>query len=1059
MATNNSFQLNRKFLSNAADATVTLASPDAPLLLAAFQSPKQPIPAGTFELGKMQATAGGDGEIGLGDQGSVSFEGHGQAAFGLGIYTNGAAALKAAMPAAELAAGFKLAQPPATRFIVLAASYKADVSAKGAIALGAGAGATFGATAKAGGAYALLHRFSDTAPAAQVAADFLHCFALPKQVKSATDLQPGTWVMAEVDGSIALSIGVQAGYDFSWVRSLDGALQGDIGLRVQLGASAALGFEASGKYAVVVGRESEAQVVRLRLFKMARKGWTFALDAKASFKAQLPPFFNQPHKAEDLVAAIFGINHTQVFELLKETRAFLTSTESLQDKLAGVLMHVGGSSLQAATGLSEADIERLYEAAREKVTGLLAKVDQLEKTGGHDLTSLLLSMTGQDLTKLESGLQLLINPAQPVEAVVKDLLSKAGFERSPLGRAIEAAVGPGLGVITNTDIAKKLKVIAGDALGVIEGGTLQTILDFIRAEVSFDRIRKAVDDADFASVDNLLKDRVAKFLGQQTAVLADLTKVHDVARTVLARADKFYELALKAAKQKQEFAFAARYARSTTSTALVDLSVDTQGADPATLALLASAINGDFSNLLIEPHPAVTLHMAELTHNISRSVSTELSMPFGDQSESSKLLSSAKLVIAEDDGRVLAYSLDTTDKKSERRSLFGARSGRDSTFTVAATLPASVKNQVRTWKEGTFTYSFRMDRAVARMRASQFQSELGPLVEKYLPSAFAAPAHSFPEWVADLDKLLDARDPNSGTHDIGDTLTTLTLSAPPAYLQAWLKAPADRKSPVYMDLSRALQRRLKDLVIFYYFASVDNYKDIAACAPPLVYAAIPASTNIRLSDGTLTRDLDTGIYWDCFDPAKVSAMARLRSTETALKQRLEQVSAMLRGIPELANRAQFYEPSQAPRIVSDALRKHGAGSTLPEFLSSLLRMELKLVTNAVDAGVAMAQFLELGTSNPAEALKKLAGFGEELATAFNQTIGDNPFLSAAARPLSTLLFMEAAQVFDRSVTGTVAAQLDIKVIKSGQISIDQMLAGKIDEKPELILFEQPLVEA
>ncbi|MCX6595709.1 MAG: hypothetical protein NTV70_05025 [Acidobacteria bacterium] len=1059
MATGNSFHLNRKFLSDAADVAVTLASPDAPLLLAAFQSPTQPIPAGSFELGRMQASAGGDGKIGLGDQGSVSFDGHGEATFGLGIYADGAAALKAAMPAAELSVGLTLAQPAATRFIVLAASYQADVSAKGAVALGAGVGATFGVKGKAGGGYALLYRFSDTAPAKQVATEFLQCWALPKQVKSATDLQPGTWVMAEVDGSIALSIGVQAGYDFSWVRSLDGALQGDIGLRVQLGASAALGFEASGKYAVVVGRESEAEVVRLRLYKMAHKGWNFALDAKASFKSVLPPFFDQPHKAEDLVSAIFGLNNSQVFEVLKETRAFVTSKESLEDKLAGVLMHAGGTALQAATGLTESQIQEIYEAGREKVTGLLGKLDQLTKTGGHDLTSMLLSLSGQDLSQLESGLRLLVDPAQPVETVVKQLLSKAGFERTPLGRAIEAAVGPGLGVVTNTEIAKKLKTIAQDALNVIEGGTLQKVLDFIRREVSFDRIKKAVDDADFATVDNLLKDRVAKFLGQQTAVLADLNKVQDVARTVFARADKFYEMALKAAKQKQEFSFSARYARSTTSTALVDVSFNTQNADAATLEMLAQAINGDFGNLLIHEHPAITLHMAELSHNISRSVSTELSMPFGDVSSSSKLLSSAKLVIAEDDGRVLAYSLDTTDKKSERRSLFGARSGRDSTFTVAATLPASVKNGVRTWKEGTFNYSFRMERAVRQMRASQFQSEIGPLVEQYLPSAFAPPAHSFPEWVADLDKLLDARDPNSGTHDIGDTLVRLTLSAPPAYLKAWLKAPRERHSPVYMDLSRALQRRLKEIVLFYYFADVDNYKDIAAAAPPLVYAAIPPSTNIRLSGDTLTRDLDTDVYWDCFDAAQVLAMAQLASTRRALQQRLGTVSTMLRGIPDLAQTARFYEPSAVPSVLGDALKKHSASSRLPEFLSSLLQMELKLVGNAVDAGVAMAEFRTLGTENPAEALKKLAAFGEELATAFNETIGDNPFLSGAARPLSTLLFMEAAQVFDRSISGKVAAQLDIQVIKSGQLSVDDMLAGKIADKPELILFEQPLVEA
>ena len=60
---------------------------------------------------------------------------------------------------------------------------------------------------------------------------------------------PATWILSEVDGSFALQLGVQAGYDFSWLREIPGgALQGDIGLRVQMGASAAFGFEVSGKY-------------------------------------------------------------------------------------------------------------------------------------------------------------------------------------------------------------------------------------------------------------------------------------------------------------------------------------------------------------------------------------------------------------------------------------------------------------------------------------------------------------------------------------------------------------------------------------------------------------------------------------------------------------------------------------------------------------------------------------------------------------------------------------------------------------------------------------------
>src|SRR4030095_8370642 len=103
-------------------------------------------------------------------------------------------------------------------------------------------------------------------------------------------------------------------------------------LRVQAGARAAFGFEASGQYLVVLGRESVDPTLRLRLHKLAKKGWNFALDARVGIEAQLPAFFDRGHKPEDLVAAIFGLNENQIIEAIRETRAFVNPKVTLQDK-------------------------------------------------------------------------------------------------------------------------------------------------------------------------------------------------------------------------------------------------------------------------------------------------------------------------------------------------------------------------------------------------------------------------------------------------------------------------------------------------------------------------------------------------------------------------------------------------------------------------------------------------------------------------------------------------------------------------------------------------------
>ena len=380
------------------------------------------------------------------------------------------------------------------------------------------------------------------------------------------------------------------------------------------------------------------------------------------------------------------------------------------------------------------------------------------------------------------------------------------------------------------------------------GTWLQELLG-LEAGAEFTSIREggAIWTDQLDRLDNLLKQRLAAFLGKQEALIADLRQIQAAIKALFAKADSFYTMALDAAKKQQEFSFAARYARTTARTALVDVSFDL--AKPGIGAKLQRAIAGDFDDLLVNRADGVTLHTAELTHNITRNVSVELTLPFGRSSESASTLSSAKLSIIEDGGRVLLYALDATDESSERSGMFRARSGRDSSLTVAATLPIALAGGVKTWKSGTFTYSYRMERAVRKMRVSQLIEECEPLVHKYIPSAFGDPrARSFREWAADLDKSLDGKDPNSGTHDIGDTLISLTLAAPPEFLQAWTKAPANRKDPVYKELSKALQRRLKELVTFYAFSDPAEYKNFGVAAPAIVFSCLSTTDDERRFD-------------------------------------------------------------------------------------------------------------------------------------------------------------------------------------------------------------------
>jgi hypothetical protein len=1054
------FALKRKFLADHGDVSLELASPGLPLLTKALQNPALPIPPGAIVLGDIKATA--DGAVALGrSTAKVTLKGHAEAAFGLGVFVDGADAIKAVAPSPELAAALALEDPEATRYVAMRAAYDLGGSASGTIALAAGASGSFGVEASTSRLFAVVHRFDDRDPAVKVFGDLFDSWALPRTVDAADDMAPGTWIITEVDASIALQMGVQAGYDFSWLREIPGgALQGDIGLRVQMGASAVFGYEAAGKYAVVLGRESDDQTLRVRLYKLAKKGWNFALDARVGIKAQLPAFFDRGHHPEDLIAAIFGLNENQIIDVLRETREFVNSNVSLQDKLAGVLMKLGGKALDDVTGLSPEEIKKIYETGRQRLVALLERFDKVLATGGHELTSLVLSLSGVEIAELKPILQDIAKAAGEahVQQLVRDLVARAGFERTTIARLIEAAVGPAFGVVNNTDLARRVRAVAGVVLDLIEGNTLEELLDFIRTQIHIDRVTAAVDEASFDRLDNLLKQRLAAFLGKQEALIEDLQQIQAAIKAVIAKGDGFYTTALSAAKKQQEFSFASRYTRSTARTALVDVSFDL--AKPGIGVKLQRAIAGDFDDLLVNRADGVTLHTAELTHNITRNVSVELMLPSGRSSDSASTLSSAKLSIVEDAGRVLLYALEAMDETSERSGIFRARSGRDSTLTVAATLPIALAGGVKIWRHGTFNYSYRMERAVQTMRLSQLVEECEPLVHKYIPSAFGDPrARSFREWAADLDKSLDGKDPHSGTHDIGDTLISLTLAAPPEFLQAWTKAPANRKDPIYKELSKALQRRLKELVTFYAFSDPAEYKNLGRAAPAIVYSCLRPTTSVdRTAGGRIAFDRDTDLYWDHRDTKDIRAVLGAPETALALTQRMKSIADMLRGVPDLAKSAQFYAADQIDELVAAALKVHSAASTVPEMLGSLLALEAELVDNAVSAGIEMGRFREAAAEMPSEALEHLAEFGERLASTFNEALVRHPFLSGAARALATLLFVEAATAFDSALNNrALIAAMDIVVIKSGKLKIEEMLAGKVTD--DLILHEQRFIEA
>src|SRR5438270_11046196 len=101
----------------------------------------------------------------------------------------------------------------------------------------------------------MLHRFAPDAGAAKVLGNAFASLRLPRHVVKADSLAPGTWVIGECDGSLALQIAAFVGYDVNFFRKAY-LLNITRQLSAMFDASlkATFSFSILGRYMVVAGR-------------------------------------------------------------------------------------------------------------------------------------------------------------------------------------------------------------------------------------------------------------------------------------------------------------------------------------------------------------------------------------------------------------------------------------------------------------------------------------------------------------------------------------------------------------------------------------------------------------------------------------------------------------------------------------------------------------------------------------------------------------------------------------------------------------------------------------
>lgn len=1053
--------LNQKFLSGAGQVSIDITAPDTqPDVLAAFAN-NTAFPNRQINLGSISAKASaGTDKIKFGDgAGQVTFSGSASAFAGLGAYPDPAKLLNDLKLEGDLAPGLKLPSDPNSLYLVLRWGYDLAASAKGAIALGAPL--TFSFSGKREALYAVIRQLPKAEPAPGAVKKVATSWMLPKQVSKLDDLEPGTWLIAEVDGSIGGSLGIKYGYDFNWVHEAKlMGLSGDIGLKLKLGVEAALGFNIASSFGLVVARESldpNDKFLRVRLFRLKRKGWTFAFDAGASVTGNVKKFLPE---FDEFIEAIFGVHGGQV---LSELKKWTDSNVTLGQLLSGEAVDFSKEFLEEVTGINP---ETAFDNAIERISGFIDLWNDLP----HRVSSSIWKFVEKkiDLAPIrELAGQIEDANEGTFNALITRLAGDIDFLRSPAGEWLQQAAAKGLVELLNSSQEfKKIQEIAEKTRELLDGSTLESVLeklqDYVEKHLNLNQLfpgfaklediigAGSIQDlgqASFANLDKFLKARLATFLDKKLEDLNidDINKIRKTIFGLLQKAEMFYEKTLKALNSTYEFNVSYNYQSTTTNTALLDIVFDFS--QPGVIDALQRVLNGQYDDVLVGQHAGVKINVGTLTHQIKRHTHIELNMPWRKKSLDHINESMARFDVVDNDGGRL-YVLEAKDIVEEKNK-------RLSKLTVGGFLEVQL-NQTRVHSEREITYAYTLRQVKKEMKRSEVQYQLKPYVNTYLQKAFTAGPGDFDEWVIDLDRQIDELDDN-GKKIFGDTLLGLNLSLPAAVGAAWFKAqPKATNGPkvaAYLVMSRRLQRKLKEIIPYYYFADLENFANSQlACKTLLVYAAIPPRNSMSDQGGVLTAT-DKDYHWEFGDQTLRRRMVRWDQTTANLKLILERVHNVLLGAG-MTGTAESFAPNQAEAIQEAVIT---ADKPTTGNLWSLLLTESQIIDGALKTGYAMAEFTELSNAKPTEAVKALAEFGSHLTNTFNANVA-SIYGGGAIRPLGTALFIEAASTLDPAA-GEAAAQtiamLEVMILKRGAAFVmADYLKGEVPERKDVLIQER-----
>lgn len=954
-------------------------------------------PGGRIPLGRIGVSASSAKPIQFTSPvGPATFQPSAGAFSEIGVYDVADEALKAlpidTPPGMELSAG----GAGTDRYLFMRWGLRGGFKFSATHPVGALTSVTFGTDVSGARFYGLVHRFSEDAGARKVMEAAARSWCLPRHVgRRGPDglcLEPGTWVMSETDASIGVQVGARVGYDFSIAHPFAVGGQ-NLAAKVDAAVSATFGFNVSGRFLLVAGRESAdpaSKQIRLRLFKQRRNGWEIALNAGVGFRAAP----DLPEKVDDFVQAVFGVHGQQVLSHLEKIEEWTEHPPG--EAIARKARETGLQLLHHVSGLPPGTD---FKTLRQGLAGVLRRYVQLPGPLQSQVWEILAGGDPGQEGRFTGFLRALTatNPQDRARALA-DAIQRASFGDSVEGKFLGAASE--FGLLVAAPQIQAIEVLARQTLTAVEYGALGRLIRFVRERLNLSQFTGANTQSEFDAIDGWLIRLMSNFFGK-TLALDDLDDVRKAIHLAATAHKKVYAKAVEALSHRFSAELAVNYRKATSRTALLDITFDLSKpkAEKAWRDVVDDSL---YDNVFAGPIDGVTVHQGVLTHGIKRESSVQVQLPFFNKKVEhiNDTLARLEHLDAEaNGGRVLVYHVEARDTVRDQERFL-------SELSLMGGFRLDSGNVI-TPDLADKRISFQFRQAKARMRLADLQRRVDPFLKEHFRDQLTGedPVSTF---LVNLDATVEELLGN-GKNNFGDALLAMELSMPASLLAGWLKPldPVGRRA-AKNRISLAIQREMRRILPVYYFNDSSHLQNNEAMAAMLLWSSLVPCTSMRLDPAQRVLErFSTGErpYWDWRSPVQRDIVAGHAESITAMER------AMLNYEERLISEGRGADAAVFERTNRRRLRDMGQGPGTNQF-QALLGMEARIIAGAADAVEEIQTAISAAEDDAAAAaLEALAKFGGTLSESFHARV-KSVYGDEASRAIGSMVLVEATRALD-----------------------------------------------